>query len=261
MTDQPGPRRPLTRLLGAVRRHPIRTALLVGLGVVLAAGAAGYVVHRTLQAGDLWRQAQQAVADRDFERARECLQAYLAAQPDSGEAHLLMAQVCRRARAEDFDTAYEHLDAARRLGLPEKETEWEAHLHTYQASGNPQAGERHLLEDRDTGTGDERLGLGARARGCLRGDPGEEPGTWRRGRGGRAGPGRRVPPPVARGRLPARRQARPRRRRLPAGAGGAAAGRPGQEVPGRRAGAERARLRAGAAAPDGLSPGSPRRRR
>src|SRR5262245_8839755 len=178
MTDQPGPRRPLTRLLGAVRRHPIRTALLVGLGVVLAAGAAGYVVHRTLQAGDLWRQAQQAVADRDFERARECLQAYLAAQPDSGEAHLLMAQVCRRARAEDFDTAYEHLDAARRLGLPEKETEWEAHLHTYQASGNPQAGERHLLEYRDTGTGDERLVLEALARGCLHGDRVTTAASW-----------------------------------------------------------------------------------
>src|SRR3954467_3845493 len=91
-----------------MRRHPILTAagaatcLLIGLGVYSYA-------ERRFRASFHWRQAEQAIQERDFARAQAHLQDFLALQPESGEAHFLLARASRRARSEDFYQAQTQL--------------------------------------------------------------------------------------------------------------------------------------------------------
>src|SRR2546430_17211563 len=86
-----------------VRRHPWLTGVV--RVTCVAAGVGVYYSARTSRAERHWQQAEQAVADRDFERVQSELAAFLEIRPKSAEAHLLLAQAFRRARREDFDQA------------------------------------------------------------------------------------------------------------------------------------------------------------
>jgi tetratricopeptide (TPR) repeat protein len=87
------------------------TLALLGL---TAAGLVLLIVHygpaRYLQT------ARAALIRRDYEAARGSLFRYLKARPNSAEAHLLLAQLDRRAN--DYAGAASHLDACERLGGP-----------------------------------------------------------------------------------------------------------------------------------------------
>jgi predicted Zn-dependent protease len=62
------------------------------------------------------RAARDALDGRDYDRARVSLLRYLDARPKSAEAHLLLAQLDRRAN--NYQHAAKHLDACQRLGGP-----------------------------------------------------------------------------------------------------------------------------------------------
>jgi tetratricopeptide (TPR) repeat protein len=120
------------------------------------------------EAGRHLRQARQALADCDFERARSHLNDYLAGRPDDAEGQFLLAQVGRRAREEDYPQARQHLEAARRLGWSRLDTALEGVMLDFQehgAAGDSEAALRRYLE---SGGQSERLVLEALARGCLR---------------------------------------------------------------------------------------------
>jgi tetratricopeptide (TPR) repeat protein len=160
---------PWTRL----RRHPVRTAIAVGACLLLAGGA--YLLVHQARARDRWRAAEQAVAGHDFARAQDYLAAYLEYQPDSAEAHFLLARVCRRARAEDFDRADHHLAEARRLGWPEDALAVEGRLLEFQRRGT---GEKVLVGLLENPAADRRLVLEALVRGCLRATRMEDAAAW-----------------------------------------------------------------------------------
>jgi tetratricopeptide (TPR) repeat protein len=94
------------------RRHPKQTvAGLILLAVLL--GWAGYRGHRYWTARTLFRAAQQALDRRDWDAARQHLNACLRIKPDSPEAHRLAARACRRL--ELLNGAEQHLDTCQRL--------------------------------------------------------------------------------------------------------------------------------------------------
>ena len=75
--------------------------------------------------------ARAALARRQPEAARESLLHYLAARPNSAEAHLLLAQLDRRSNK--YADANAHLDACQRLGGPADGIELERALGAIQA--------------------------------------------------------------------------------------------------------------------------------
>src|SRR6266542_1667747 len=169
MTEQPAPPRWLPWLGDPTLRGRLRNAFLLLL-IGLLAGAIAFAAYQALRADDLWRQAQQALADRDFDRARACLGDYLALRPGSAEGHFLMARTCRQQRPEDFETAHTHLALARELGWPDEPSTLEGRLLTFQAGGGPFARERPLRESVEESSPDLPLLLEGLARGCIRGD-------------------------------------------------------------------------------------------
>ncbi len=74
-----------------------RRRLLLALSVLLCAAAVLVLPYRSWRAHAHLRASRQALAARDFERARDHLLAYLEARPNSAEAHLLMARTSRLA--------------------------------------------------------------------------------------------------------------------------------------------------------------------
>jgi predicted Zn-dependent protease len=110
-----------------MRSVPARRRLLVLLGVAVACLA--------LLAVRAWPQrylhtARAALERRDYEAARASLERYLAARPDSPEAHLLLAQVDRRSNR--YGDAARHLEACRRCGGPADAIELERGLMAIQ---------------------------------------------------------------------------------------------------------------------------------
>ncbi|MCI0682085.1 MAG: tetratricopeptide repeat protein [Gemmataceae bacterium] len=160
-----------------IRRRPLLTATAAGV-CLLVVGLGVYLRDQNSRAENLWRQAEQAIADRDFARAQQQLGAYLEMRPNSGEAHVLLAQAFRRARREDFGHARTHLAAARRLRWSAPAVDAELCLLDFQQHGSPDAREQclHLLLN-DPGV-DQRPILEALARGCLRGDRLDDALRW-----------------------------------------------------------------------------------
>jgi tetratricopeptide (TPR) repeat protein len=95
------------------RRRPwIRRPVLLALLVLTAAGLVGsgiyYWPQRYLHA------AHAALKRRAYDSARASLRRYLEVRPGNAEAHLLLAQLDRRAN--NYADAARHLDACQRLG-------------------------------------------------------------------------------------------------------------------------------------------------
>ncbi|HZU35657.1 MAG TPA: tetratricopeptide repeat protein, partial [Gemmataceae bacterium] len=114
-------------------------------------------VGRSLRWQKSLERAREALADYRFREARQGLTDYLLHRPNDGAAHFLLAQACRRARKQDLKAARLHLAEARRLGYPAALVDREAALLRFQAEGNPQDGEKTLLQLVDTQPADEEL--------------------------------------------------------------------------------------------------------
>jgi tetratricopeptide (TPR) repeat protein len=161
-----------------VRRRPLKTTVLaVVLLAPLALGAI-YLNDRARQINELWRQAEAAVAEYEFDGAQTHLAAMLAVQPDSAKAHFLLAQAYRRARREDFEQARTHLLAAQRLQWPDAAVASEYALLDFQQHGTRDAREKALHGLLDEPDVDRRLVFEALVRGCLRGQRLEHAGVW-----------------------------------------------------------------------------------
>ena len=93
--------------------------LVAGVALVVAAGAGGWLLSRIMAARTIRRTARVAVAGRDFALARPTLERWLAADPNSGEAHYLLARV---ELAEDHgQEALNAMGRAFHLGYPPDE--------------------------------------------------------------------------------------------------------------------------------------------
>jgi tetratricopeptide (TPR) repeat protein len=109
------------------------------LAVVLVAAAA--YGGRALWLEHHFRAAEQAAERRDFDGARDHLNTYLAAYPDSGRGHFLAGRVERRAGR--FEDAKRHLEKCRQqhyqpeavdlerrlIQLARGEQDWSSYLH------------------------------------------------------------------------------------------------------------------------------------
>ncbi|HVS39814.1 MAG TPA: tetratricopeptide repeat protein [Gemmataceae bacterium] len=159
---------------------PILRPRWLALFLVLCGGAAvgGYFWWTWRATENLVPQAQAAAADRDFDRAKALLQAYLAARPGDGKAHFLLAQVCRRARAEDFEQAYQELYQARHFGYSGADVELESALLTIQEKGPSGLPPKALQECLDSHGPEEALALEALARGCIDHNRLDEANGW-----------------------------------------------------------------------------------
>src|SRR5690349_17334846 len=108
-----------TKLVGAVRRAPVRAALAAAAVCLfgLAAGAWLWPDH-------LFRCGQQALGRRRFAEARRAFERYLWYRPGSATAHLLAARAARRG--DDPAGAERHLTACQELaGVgPDSALEW-----------------------------------------------------------------------------------------------------------------------------------------
>src|SRR5262249_45254004 len=97
------------RTLNLISRRPWTFALLLTL--VVAAGGFAAWRHWTER---LLRQGEEALASREYARAREQLARYLSARPGDVRARLLAARTARRLRK--YDEATEHLRRCERDG-------------------------------------------------------------------------------------------------------------------------------------------------
>src|SRR5688572_5443015 len=98
--------------VGRSLRRP-RVLLLLAL-VVAAAGAAGWVYRSRARTAELLRIGEEALAARDYPRAKEHLDRYLAERPDDTRARLQAARVARRTGK--YPEAREHLKVCRERG-------------------------------------------------------------------------------------------------------------------------------------------------
>ena len=167
---------PTLSLAAIPRRHP-RLLAAVGVVCVLAA-VVGYFVWRGWQADRYQREAQQAINDRDFARAKTSLLAYLAIRPNAAKEQFLLAQVYRRARVEDFAAAHQRLDKAADLGMTGLEAALESVILAFQQDGAPGKQENLLRQYLDSGGPEEPLVLEALARGCINNNRLDEANGW-----------------------------------------------------------------------------------
>jgi tetratricopeptide (TPR) repeat protein len=142
----------------------VRTLVFVG-ACLLILGGAGSFAARWLSGVYLWRQAQHALDDRDFDRARASLRDYLQLRPRDAAAHFALARACRRA--DDLDAWEEHLQAARGLGHSIEEVRLEEMLELAQSGALRQV-EAALLGRLNEQSADDGLVLEALAKGYLR---------------------------------------------------------------------------------------------
>ena len=98
--------------LGSQARR--RRRLVILLALLAAVGAAGYFLRERREARRLLAEGEQALAAREYARAHELLDRYLAARPSDTRARLLAARAARQARA--YGPAREHLRRCRADG-------------------------------------------------------------------------------------------------------------------------------------------------
>lgn len=72
-------------------------ALVAGTCLCLLGAVAYFIIYPFVLGSYVWRQAEQALARRDFAQARAQLRRYLDLWPQSGEAHFVLARTARRA--------------------------------------------------------------------------------------------------------------------------------------------------------------------
>jgi tetratricopeptide (TPR) repeat protein len=141
-------------------------ASLVACVVLLSVlgSVAGIVHYRQLGPIAEQQQAEDALAERDFARAREHLQKFLQLRPESGQIQFLLGRTCRRAG--DLDEARVHLDEARKLGWVKEQIDLEYRLLQAQ-SGLVRKVEGPLRETLRQGHQDATVILEALVIGCL----------------------------------------------------------------------------------------------
>lgn len=142
----------------------VRTLVFVGAWLLILCGA-GALGVRWLGGVYLWRQAQHALDDRDFDHARSYLSDYLRLRPQDAAAYFALARACRRA--DDLDAWEEHLRDAERLGHPAEEVRLEKWLGLAQSGALRQV-EAALLAWLNDEEADDELVLEAMAKGYLR---------------------------------------------------------------------------------------------
>jgi tetratricopeptide (TPR) repeat protein len=111
-----------------------------------------------------WKQAEQALQNQDFPRAREHLEQCLAYWPAHAETQFLLARACRRAG--DVDAWQTHLRAAEALQWPAEDIRFERQLMQAQA-GKLASIEANLLEQLNAGCPEEELIVEALVKGCI----------------------------------------------------------------------------------------------
>jgi tetratricopeptide (TPR) repeat protein len=99
------------------RRRRNRVILVAILGVIVVV-VAGYFIRERRQVDRLLAEGEQALAAREYARAREILERYLAERPADSHARLLAARAARQARV--YDAAREHLRRCRADGGDEE---------------------------------------------------------------------------------------------------------------------------------------------
>jgi Tfp pilus assembly protein PilF len=103
-----------------------RRRLLLILVLLLLIAAGLYVPYRSWRTNARLRSAREALAARQFDRAREHVLAFLEIQPNSAEGHLLLARACRRSGR--LDEAEVELNVCELLKVPAEEIELERAL-------------------------------------------------------------------------------------------------------------------------------------
>jgi Tfp pilus assembly protein PilF len=127
------------RLWSTPRRALLSAAVLLGLGAASVAGG------RALWLEHHFRAAALAEERRDFRAARDHLEPYLAAYPDSGPGHFLAARTARRAGR--LDEADAHLDVCRRLSYRPNDVDLERVLvQVRRGAPHREASLRRLVE-------------------------------------------------------------------------------------------------------------------
>ncbi len=126
-------------------------------------------------AASYWRQAQAALADGDFDRARKHLEHCLEVSPLHAETHFLLARTARRSG--DLAGWQRHLKNAEILQWPEKEIALEVVLGRAQAGDVRGAGQR-LLPLLDSRHPEKALILEALVKGCLETNRWQEALHW-----------------------------------------------------------------------------------
>lgn len=129
-----------------MRRRVLCAALALSL---VGLGGAGFVAYDWIWGAESeWRAAQEAVKRHDFEQASRHIEAYLKAKPDKAEAHLLAAQVLRRAvqpRLGGEDDDFGDAKSARGIASAGSFEKADQHLRDYKRLGGvPEL----LLEER-----------------------------------------------------------------------------------------------------------------
>jgi Flp pilus assembly protein TadD len=154
-----------------MRKNHLVAVVCLGLLGVVAYG----VVYPYVRGAFAWRQAEAALANRDFTQAQTHLQRYRELWPQNGEACFLLARTCRRAG--DAAAARQHLQEAQRWQWPRPLIELEELLIQAQSAGGRSI-HGNLQGILDVHPPDEPYILEALAIGCLVNQAPQEAEHW-----------------------------------------------------------------------------------
>jgi tetratricopeptide (TPR) repeat protein len=132
-------RQSVSRLIHAIRRHPVASVLV--LAAVAGLGWGGTVAGRRYWAQQQFRAAQQAYHRGELNVAQHHLDLCLKVLDDRADVQLLAAQTARRL--DDYDEADRHLSACERLPGDKDATTLERELLIAQ-QGDPESVLDHL---------------------------------------------------------------------------------------------------------------------
>jgi tetratricopeptide (TPR) repeat protein len=106
--------------MGSAIRSVLRRRRLVILAalLILAVATAGYFLHERRKTDRMLADGEQALAAREYARAREILDRYMVERPTDARARLLAARAARQTRA--YNDAREHLRRCRADGGDEE---------------------------------------------------------------------------------------------------------------------------------------------
>jgi tetratricopeptide (TPR) repeat protein len=114
-----------------------------------------------------WREAEHALAERDYRLAKSHLEQSLEAAPLNGQAHFAMAQTCRRL--DDPAAWSDYLHKAGVLGWPLEQIQLELRLKEAQ-TGNTWIVEEGLVDELNAKTPEQAIILEALVKGYLEND-------------------------------------------------------------------------------------------